>query len=91
MRQWILTHADIHLRHGGKRHRKRQVIRLISALEEISEAEPGVRRPEQIGRGQIHRFYQRYSHFAPSTQRDYYYSFVLLWQFLKRPGTPPKP
>ena len=48
---------------------------------------PVIKQPKQIGQGQIHRFYQRHSDFVPSMQRDYYYSFVLLWQFLKRPGT----
>lgn len=91
MRAWILAHTDIHRRHGGKRHRRRQVSRLIAALEDIQGAEPAVFHPNRVGKAQIHRFYARHSEFASSTQRDYHYAFCLLWRLLGRTGQPPAP
>jgi len=91
MEQWVRSRADIYLRHGGKIHRRRQVNRLILALEDIRQHEPGVKRPPQIGRAHIHRYYARHSDLAARTLDDHYRAFVLLWDLLDRPGRPPSP
>lgn len=91
MEKWVKERADIYLRHGGKTARRAMVKRLSSILKNIQQHEPGVKKPESIGRAHIHRYYNRFSHLADSTIRDHYYALVLLWQWQGRSGTPPKP
>ena len=90
MEQWIRSRVDVYLRHGGKTHRRRQVSRLVAALEDIRQHEPGVKLPPQIGRAHIHRYYSRHGHLSARTLDDHYRAFVLLWELLERPGKPPK-
>lgn len=91
MEKWVKEHADIYLRHGGKTARRAMVRRLNNILLDIQQHEPGVKKPESIGRAHIHRYYSRFSHLADSTIRDHYYALVLLWEWLGRSGAPPKP
>jgi len=90
MKPWILQKTDIYRRHGGKRSRKRTVERLIYACENIKQHDPKVKAPHMIGKKQVHEFYNRHSHLAPTTLRDYYYALAQLWQWLGREGKPPK-
>lgn len=88
---WARKQADTYLRHGGKTSRRATVRRLIAIVRDIQQHEPGANRPEQIGRAHIHRYYARHENLAPSTIRDHYYAIRLLWDWLERPGQPPKP
>lgn len=88
---WVKRQADTYLRHGGKTSRRATVRRLIAVIKDIQRHDPGARRPEQIGRAHIHRYYERHDHLAVSTLRDHYYAVRLLWEWQDRPGKPPKP
>ena len=88
---WVKDRADKFLRHGGKTSRRATIRRLTAIIQDIQQHEPGVRKPEWVGRAHVHRYYERHSHLAVSTQRDHYYAVKLLWQWLKRTGQPPKP
>lgn len=69
---------------GSKASRRR----LISRIESFVEF---CQRPvEQIGKKQVHEFYEK-NGFNASTERDYYYATRLLWEKLGRTGAVPKP
>lgn len=87
---WVKVRADKFLRHGGKTSRRATIRRLIAILNDIQRHER-VNSPEVVGRAHVHRYYERHSHLAVSTQRDHYYAVKLLWQWLERTGQPPKP
>lgn len=89
--KWVKMRADMYVRHGGKTSRRATVRRLIAVLRDIQRHEQGVNTPAVVGRAHIHRYYARHQHLAPSTMRDHYYAIRLLWDWLERPGQPPKP
>lgn len=91
VKAWARRQADTYLRHGGKTSRRATVRRLIAIVQDIQQHEPGARRPEQIGKAHVHRYYERHEHLASSTIRDHYYALALLWEWLGRSGSPPKP
>lgn len=91
MEKWVRDRAHVYVRHGGKTARRAMVKRLVSALVDIATSEKGVRRPDQVGRAHIHRYYTRHSHLSFRTLQDHFYSFQLLWSWLNRPGEPPRP
>ena len=90
MEKWVKERAHVYVRHGGKTARRAMVKRLIAALEDIAAHEKGVKSPEQVGRAHIHRYYARHQHLSPTTLRDHFYAFRLLWLLLERAGEPPK-
>lgn len=76
-----------HARRGGKTSRRRQVDRVRQFIKFCRDV--GVRGPDQIGKSQLHQWYEE-TDLAESTLRDRYYAASLLWEFLDR-GVPPKP
>ena len=91
MEKWVREKSHVYVRHGGKTARRAMVKRLITALEDIAANERGVKYPNQVGRAHIHKYYARHQNLSPTTLRDHFYAFRLLWELLGRPGDPPKP
>ncbi len=50
MEKWVKERVNAYLSHGGKIHRRKQVKKLIEALQDIQRYEKGVFTPEQIGK-----------------------------------------
>lgn len=75
---------NLYARKGGKKSRRHTVARIERFL--LACHCP----PEQIGRRQVHEFFERNA-FARTTARDYYYAIRLLWRLLGRGGVPPAP
>lgn len=92
MRRIRSSRLSVEMRHrlslyatkGGKTSRRNTIDRIARFVDWCG------RRPEQIGRKQVHEFFRSHN-WAPSTARDYYYAICLLWDFLGRPGRPPGP
>ncbi|MCH4565563.1 hypothetical protein MKP05_20910 [Halomonas sp. EGI 63088] len=69
---------------GGKVSR-RATVRRVRAFIEFCQ-----RPAAQIGRRQVHEFFEQRS-FSPATRRDYHRAICLLWRLLGRSGEPPRP
>lgn len=84
IRRELRHKLNLYARKGGKRSRRRQVERIELFVEWCH------RPAEQIGRRQVHEFFEAQK-FAPTTARDYFYAICQLWVLLDRAGKPPRP
>jgi hypothetical protein len=84
IRRELRHQLHLYARKGGKKSRRRQVERIEIFVEWCH------RPAEQIGRRQVHEFFEAHQ-FAPTTARDYYYAVCKLWTLLGRVGKPPLP
>ena len=91
MEHWIKSNTHHYVRKGGKIHRRAVVKSMIEIANDIKRHEHGVKYPDQIGRLQIHRYYERHQHLSQRTLQDHYYAIRHLWELLERPKNPPKP
>lgn len=81
----ILDHRlNLYAAKGSKASRRATVRRVRRFIDFCQ------RPAEQIGRRQVHEFYEQEA-FSPSTQRNYYYAICLLWRLLRRTRKPPMP
>lgn len=69
---------------GGKASRRATVRRVRTFITFCQ------RPAEQIGKRQVHEFFER-TPLSQTTRRDYYYAIALLWRLLDRRGDPPRP
>ena len=81
--------SHVYLRHGSKKHRRKQITRLATVVEDIRLHENGVNSVYQIGRKHVSNYYRRHVSYSEATLNDKYYLFVLLWALLGRAGNPP--
>lgn len=69
----------------GSKASRRATVRRVRRFIDFCQ-----RPAEQVGRRQVHEFYEQNA-FSPSTQRSYYYAICLLWRLLGRSRKPPMP
>ena len=69
----------------GSKASRRATVRRVRRFIDFCQ-----RPAEQVGRRQVHEFYEQGA-FSPSTQRNYYYAICLLWRLLGRNRKPPMP
>ncbi|MFO7760531.1 MAG: phage integrase N-terminal SAM-like domain-containing protein [Thermodesulfobacteriota bacterium] len=75
---------------GGKKGRKRNVSRINTFLK-FCRTERQKKTPYEIGKRDIHEFFEQ-KNLSPRTAQDYYYAIKILWQqLLGRPSDPPRP
>lgn len=91
MEHWIRTNTHDYVRKGSKASRRKTVTRMIDITKNIAANEHGVKRPTQIGKAHIRRYYRRHEHLSDRTLMDHYYAIKHLWELLDRPKPPPKP
>ena len=88
---WVIDHADIYKRHGGKTYRRETVNCLKRILLDIVIHESAVHSPGQIGRRQVVGYWHRHAKLSAETLRRHEKALRLLWEWLGRPGEPPRP
>lgn len=92
LQQQILLLANVYLRHGSKASRRKQVQRLIKAVEVVG-VKYNLTDVRQVGKRQVHWWDEQLRQHSRSakTRMNYWRAWNLLWHWLGYKGQPPKP
>ena len=86
----INKYAHQYKRHGGKRNRQQQVMRIIKFLDWI-EAQGQVNSLNQLGKRHVILYWKHTRDLSKQTRYGYWLAISILWNWIDKPDKPPVP
>jgi hypothetical protein len=93
MRTWaneLLEHTHNYVRRGGKHNRQKQVALIVDFLE-YTDSHEKITSLHRLGTRHVVNFWKAHRNLSEKTAYDYWLGICKLWEWLGKPGKPPKP